>query len=146
MPGSLKDFINKYNAKPLPDEFIAAMDGPVAAVLATSWSTGAPVVGLLGPALGLIPGSLVIMPFLEADLTAALAAILIGLPPPGAPAVVPPITPAAMLALAALNPTAANDARALANAIVDWAVAQAPIVPPAAKGPPAPWPPVFIAV
>jgi hypothetical protein len=136
---AFQDFIDKYEVEGLGPEFIAAMDNGVGPVLTGAWTSGSPVVGLLGPALALPPGSLIMMPFLELDLTKALAAILPGTPI--APGVLLPISPVAMLGLVTLNPLAPDKAKALANAIVDWAVAQAPPVNLKA----APWPPVFVA-
>jgi hypothetical protein len=143
---SLRKFFNKYRVDNVSDKFIQAMDNSVAPILLAAWSVGTPVTGLLGPALAMPPGSLVVMPFLEVDLTKTLAAIAIGVPPPGVPAIVPPTSPVMMLTLASLNPSATTQAIALANAIVDWACAQAPLSPPVAKGPPTPWPPPFVAV
>ena len=139
-----QDFLDKYKVKNIPKKFVDAMDSGVAPALAAAWFAGTPVTGMLGAALALPPGGLIMMPFLELDVTKAIAGILPGTPL--SPGVVVPSTPTALLALVTLNPIVPDKARALANAMLDWAVAQAPPVPNPAKGPPAPWPPPFIPV
>jgi hypothetical protein len=139
-----QDFLDKYEVTGVDPGFVSKMDSGVGPALTAAWATGNPVVGTLGAALAMPPGGLVIMPFLEADLSIALAAILAGTPV--APAVILPLTPIALKTLIALNPLAPEKATAIANAMLDWACAQAPPVAPVPKGPPAPWPPPFIAV
>lgn len=138
-------FLDKYGVTGVDAGFINKMDLSVGPILITAWTAGTPVTGLLGSALAAPPGGNVIMPFLEADLTPSLVLLAAGLPPPGVPAAMLPISPIALLGLVALNPLAPDKAKALANAMLDWAVSQAPPVP-VPPGRAAPWPPLFIAV